>query len=55
MKLWKIRRNLYRGAPILGDVEAVEKTVETGNPTPLAKRVERRWLWRIVGRLLRKA
>jgi len=50
MKLWKVRRDLYRGARILGDVEAASK-----GPTAVAKRVERRWLWRMVARLLRKA
>ena len=49
MKLWKIRRDLYQGARIFGDVEAVEK-----GPTAVAKRVERRWLWRLVGRLLQR-
>jgi len=55
MKLWRLRRSLYRGARILGDVEAVEKTIETGSPTPVAKRAERRLLWRIVGRWLGRA
>lgn len=49
MKLWKVRRDLYRGARVLGDVEAIEK-----GPTAVAKRVERRWLWRLVGRLLQR-
>jgi hypothetical protein len=49
VKLWKVRRNLYRGARILGDVEAV-----ADGPKAVAKRIERRWIWRIVGRLLRK-
>jgi hypothetical protein len=47
VKLWRLRRDLYRGARILGDVQAIEK-----GPTAVAKRVERRWLWRIVGRLI---
>jgi hypothetical protein len=49
MKLWRLRRNLYRGARVLGDIEAASR-----GPRAVAKRVERRWLWRIVGRLLRK-
>jgi hypothetical protein len=49
VKLWKVRRDLYRGARILGDIEAVEK-----GPTAVAKRVERRWLWRVIGRLLNR-
>jgi hypothetical protein len=32
-----------------------EKATETGTAGPVVKRVERRWLWRIVGRLLTKA
>ena len=47
MKLWKVRRDLYRGARILGDIEAVER-----GPRAVVKRAERRWLWRLVGRLL---
>jgi hypothetical protein len=47
MKFWRLRRDLYRGARLLGDVEAIEK-----GPTAVAKRVERRLIWRLVGRLL---
>ena len=47
MKTWRLRRDLYRGARILGDIEAIER-----GPTAVAKRVERRLLWRLVGRLL---
>lgn len=49
MKIWRLRRALYRGARILGDVQAIEK-----GPTAIAKRVERKWLGRLLGRLLRK-
>jgi len=52
MKFWKIRRNLYRGARVLGDVASVARSIERGSPVPIAKRAERRLLWRIVGRLL---
>jgi len=55
MKLWRVRRDLYRGARILGDVEAVERSIEKGSPVPIAKRLERRWLWRLVGRLIGRA
>ncbi len=55
MSLWRVRRGLYRGARILGDVEAVERSIEKGSAAPLVKRVERRWLWRLVGRLLGRA
>ena len=43
MKLWRLRRNLYRDARILGDAQAIGK-----GPTAAAKRIERRWIWRIV-------
>jgi hypothetical protein len=49
VKLCHLRRDLYRGARILGDIQAVEK-----GPAAGAKRIERRWIWRIVGRLLRR-
>ena len=47
MKLRKVRRDLYRGARILGDVQAIEK-----GPKGVAKRIERRWLWRLVSSIL---
>jgi len=49
VNLWRLRRDLYRGARVLGDIQAVSR-----GPHAVAKRVERRWLWRIVARLLRK-
>jgi hypothetical protein len=49
VKLWRLRRDLYRGARMLGDVQAIEK-----GPTAVVKRIERRWLWRLVARLLRR-
>jgi hypothetical protein len=49
MKLWRVRRSLYRGARILGDIEAIEH-----GPKAIVKRVERKWLWRWVGRVLGK-
>ena len=49
MKLWKVRRSLYRDARLLGDVEALSK-----GPRAVERRILRRWIWRIVGRLLRK-
>jgi len=52
VKLWKVRRSAYRVGRVLGDVEAVERSIERGSVAPIAKRVERRWLWRLVGRLL---
>jgi hypothetical protein len=49
MKLWRVRRGLYRGARLLGDVRAIEK-----GPKAIVKRTERRFLGRLLGRLLRK-
>jgi hypothetical protein len=47
MKIWKLRRSLYRGARILGDVQAIER-----GPGAVAKRAERKLLWRVLGRWL---
>lgn len=47
--LSRFRRDLYRGARVLGDVQAVER-----GPVGVAKRVERRFLGRLFGRLLRR-
>jgi hypothetical protein len=49
MTIWRLRRSLYRGARILGDVEAVKR-----GPKAMVKRTERRFLGRLLGRLLRK-
>jgi hypothetical protein len=49
MKLWKIRRSLYRSARALGDLQAVER-----GPKAIVKRGERRLLGRLLGKLLRK-
>src|SRR2546428_12152843 len=37
MKLWRIRRDLYRGARILGDVQAIER-----GPAAIARREVRK-------------
>jgi hypothetical protein len=39
MKLWHIRRGLYRDARLLGHVRAVER-----GPAAIVKRAERKWL-----------
>jgi hypothetical protein len=49
VKLWRVRRDVYRVGRILGDVRAARR-----GPKAIAKRVERKWLGRILGRLLRK-
>jgi len=48
VRLNHLRRDLYVGARVLGDVNAIER-----GPTAIVKRVERRWLWRLFGRLMR--
>jgi hypothetical protein len=48
MKLWRIRRDAYQVGRILGNVQAVSK-----GPAAIVRRVERKWLWRMIGRLLR--
>jgi hypothetical protein len=54
MKLWRLRRRLYQSARILGDFEAVERSIDKGTPAPIAKRIERRTLWRLIGEILGK-
>jgi hypothetical protein len=49
MKLWRVRRGLYRGARVLGDIKAVER-----GPQAVERRMVRRWLGRLFGRLLRR-
>jgi hypothetical protein len=49
MKLWRLRRSLYRGGRILGDLSAVRR-----GPKAMVKRTERRFLGRLLGKLLRK-
>jgi len=48
VRISKVRRRLYRSASILGDVEAVSK-----GPSAMGRRVVRKSIWRVVGRLLR--
>jgi len=38
----KARSGLYRWARILGDVQAVERSVQTGSPAPVARRLLRK-------------
>jgi hypothetical protein len=49
MKLWRLRRELYRGARRLGDVQAVAH-----GPQAIVKRPERQWVGRLLGRFLRR-
>lgn len=50
----QIRRSLYRAASVLGDVEAVDKSVSTRSPEPLFKRYARKTIYREQGKLTRK-
>lgn len=54
MKISTARRMLYRSGSILGDVQAVECSIETGSPKPLVRRVARKTAWRTVGWAMRK-
>ena len=49
MQLWKVRKALYQEARVLGDVQAIGK-----GPRAMEKRVVRRMMGRLAGKLLRK-
>lgn len=50
----KVRRVMYRTAARLGDVEAVDKSIRTRSPAPLAKRFARKTIYRTEGRVTRR-
>jgi hypothetical protein len=50
----RLRRQLYRGARVLGDVEVVRQAVRTGSVKSLGRRLVRKALWRGFGRAMRK-
>ena len=52
LTLNKIRGWLYGSAKVLGDVQAVQRSVEEGSPKPLVKRVGRRIAGKLTGRFL---
>lgn len=52
MRISSVRSVLYRSARALGDVQAIEKAVETGSLGPVEKRLERRLLGRLAGRTI---
>jgi len=54
MKISTIRRMLYRSGSIRGDPQAAERSIETGSPKPLVRRVARKYAWRTFGRVMRK-
>jgi len=48
----KIRSILYGSAKVLGDVQAIDKAVETQSPKPVVKRIGRRLAGKFTSRLL---
>jgi hypothetical protein len=48
MGIRKTRSALYRAARVLGDVQAVEKSIKTGSPAPVTKRYVRKVAYRKV-------
>jgi hypothetical protein len=50
MGLSKVRRDLYRAAKIMGDAQAIQKTVETGDPIYIEKRAYNRMIARVMSR-----
>lgn len=54
MTLSGLRRGLYRGGRVLGDIEAMRQAVRTGSVKPLGRRLVRKALWRGFGRAMRK-
>lgn len=55
MTLNQISRGLYRAGRITRDVRAVERSIETGSPAPIARRVVRKALYRGFGKVVRKS
>lgn len=54
MTINQLRSKLYKAAKFLGDVQAVEQAVKTGDPTKITKRVARRAAGKQTGRALGK-
>jgi len=50
MSFSKIRSFLYGAAKYLGDVQAIQKAIKTGNFTPIVKRIIRRMYGKITSR-----
>ena len=50
MSFSKIRTVLYKAAKYLGDVQAIQKAIKTGNFTPIVKRIIRRIYGKITSR-----
>jgi hypothetical protein len=54
MRISSVRRMLYRSGSVLGDIQAAERSIETGSPKPLVRRVVRKYAWRTFGKAMRK-
>ena len=54
MNIRKIRRALYRGGAILGDVQAVQDSVHQKSAKPAARRLVRREVYKAEGKATRK-
>lgn len=55
MTISHLRRLLYRSAATLGDVQAVQKSIKTRSPQPVAKRVVRKAVYRTENKYTRRA
>jgi len=53
MRLNKARRGAYKFGRFLGDVNAIERSIETDSPAPAAKRVARKVAYRKTNKGLR--
>jgi hypothetical protein len=54
MSIARTRSALYKTARVLGDVQAVRRSVRKGSPAPLFRRLLRRIVGRWTGLLLRR-
>jgi hypothetical protein len=52
VKIRKVRSALYTSAKALGDLQAVQRGAEKRSLAPVAKRVERRLVGRLLSRLI---
>jgi len=52
MNISGLRSILYTAARLLGDAQAVDKSIRTGSPAPLVNRVGRKMLGRAFGFLM---
>lgn len=50
----RVKSAIYKGLRISNDVHAVSRAFDTTSPTPIVRRVGRRFYGRMAGRLARK-